>query len=155
MSTKMIIFVANNSIIMADLMKRVFVLLMMVAFLLPATGMQFFVHHCTAMNHSEYSLDGSNSCCGEATPLQKSSDQKLPGDFFNAQECCTDAQVLVKIDESYLIPESVPVFSVFAILTSVFKLNFTTESIPFSFIKRIIPNVFSDWVWLTNLSIRI
>ncbi|MDY0344194.1 MAG: hypothetical protein RBR28_11525 [Lentimicrobium sp.] len=140
---------------MADLIKRMFVMLMMVAFLLPATGIHFFVHHCTAMNHSEYSLDGSNSCCGKALPQHKTPGKQFPGTSFKAQSCCSDAQVLVKIDESYLVPESVPVFAVFAFITATLELNFTTEAIPVYFFKRIIPNVFSDWVWLTILSIRI
>ena len=139
---------------MTDLIKRMFVMLMMVAFLLPATGMHFFVHHCTAMNHSEYSLDGSNSCCGDVLPNHKTSGQQQ-ATSFNAQDCCSDAKVLVKIDESYLAPESVPVVALFAFITATFDLNFTTEAIPVYFFKRITPNVFSDWVWLTNLSIRL
>lgn len=139
---------------MVDLIKRMFVMLMMVAFLLPATGMHFFVHHCTAMNYSEYSLDGSNSCCGKAELHHKTSGEQQET-AFNAQACCSDASMLVKIEESYLAPESVPFVALFTYITATFDLSFTTKSIPVYFFKRTIPNVFSDWVWLTNLSIRL
>ncbi|MDD3743420.1 MAG: hypothetical protein PHX54_07360 [Lentimicrobiaceae bacterium] len=135
-------------------MKRLFVILMALAFLLPATGMHFFVHHCTAMNHNEISLDGSSSCCGKTGPIHKATNQELPGSAFKAPECCSDEMLLVKINESYLLPNAVVLFAP-ALMVKTLEFNFTPDAAPIHSYNNFTLRLEPGNVWLTTLSIRI
>ena len=98
------------------LLKNIAVITVLVAFLLPASGVMLFMHHCSSMETTEVSMDGSNSCCPAPTGLFRTLTSDQPDDccvehqescthhaYLSKQACCADGRVFVKIDSDYLI----------------------------------------------------
>jgi len=93
-------------------LKNIAVLIVLVAFLVPASGFMVFLHHCSAMETTEMSLDGSNSCCSEPVNLFKAIEHSgcaishegncTHHTFITKQTCCEDSRLFVKIDANYL-----------------------------------------------------
>ena len=99
---------------MIQYLKKTIILLMLAAFLVPASGMLVFMHHCRAMGTLELSIDGSNSCCSHQQSLFMSPAQDLcelasaadgrcsHAAHFSKQACCEDGTIYVKIIDNYL-----------------------------------------------------
>lgn len=99
---------------MIQYLKKTIILLMLAAFLVPASGMLVFMHHCRAMGTLELSIDGSNSCCSHQQSLFMSPAQDLcelasaadgrcsHAAHFSKQACCEDGRIYVKIIDNYL-----------------------------------------------------
>lgn len=99
---------------MIEYLKKTAILLLLAAFLVPASGMLVFMHHCRAMGTLELSMDGSNSCCSAHHGLFMSSARDLcelasavDGSYsneasFSKQSCCEDGRLFVKIVDNYL-----------------------------------------------------
>ena len=96
------------------LLKNIAVISVLVAFLLPASGVMLFMHHCQSMETTEVSMDGSNSCCTVPSGLFRTITEQ-PGDsciehqdncthhtYLSSQACCVDGRVFVKIESDYL-----------------------------------------------------
>lgn len=95
------------------LLKNIAVISVLVAFLLPASGVMLFMHHCSSMQTTEVSMDGSNSCCTTHSGLFRSSEQFDDSciehqhncthhTYISEQDCCVDGRIFVKIDSDYL-----------------------------------------------------
>lgn len=99
---------------MIQYLKNTAIMLMLAAFLLPASGIIVFMHHCRAMGTLELSIDGSNSCCHSQQGLFKAPARELcelasavDGScsheaHFSKQSCCEDGRVYLKIIDNYL-----------------------------------------------------
>jgi hypothetical protein len=93
-------------------LKNIAVLIVLVAFLVPASGIVVFLHHCSAMGTTEVSVDGSNSCCSEPVSLFRAVEHNecaithegncTHHTFFTKQACCEDSRLFIKIDADYL-----------------------------------------------------
>jgi hypothetical protein len=93
-------------------LKNIAVLIVLVAFLVPASGIMVFLHHCSAMGTTELSVDGSNSCCSVPVNLFMAVEHNecaishegncTHHTFFSKQACCEDSRLFVKIDANYL-----------------------------------------------------
>ncbi|MDY0102693.1 MAG: hypothetical protein RBS07_07115 [Lentimicrobium sp.] len=94
------------------MLKNIAVLLLLVAFMLPASGLMLFWHHCQSMETMEVSLDGTNSCCANPVKLFRSvehndcsiehPDNCTDHTFFKNESCCEDGHTFVKISNEYL-----------------------------------------------------
>ncbi len=94
--------------------KNIFVILLLVAFLLPASGVLVFMHHCDALGLTEVTLDGSSSCCSaEGSLFQHRKSEAcnighVHGNKCSApvsvekESCCKDTLIFVKINLDYL-----------------------------------------------------
>jgi hypothetical protein len=99
---------------MIEYLKKTAILLLLAAFLVPASGMLVFMHHCRAMGTLELSIDGSNSCCTShqglfMAPAENLCELASAGDgscshkaHFSKQSCCEDDRLFVKIVDNYL-----------------------------------------------------
>lgn len=87
--------------------KTIVIFLILAAYFIPATGVMVFLHHCNAMNTTEISLDGCNSCCnishGKCKISGKTDLAVSPGEglihqtFLEKQSCCKDIKLFVKL----------------------------------------------------------
>lgn len=93
------------------LLKNIAIISVLVAFLLPASGVMLFLHHCESMETTEVSLDGTNSCCAPSGSFRtiEHNDCSIEHQgtcthhtFLNKQACCVDGRLFVKIDSDYL-----------------------------------------------------
>lgn len=94
------------------MLKNIAALLLLVAFMLPASGLMLFWHHCRSMETMEVSIDGTNSCCASPVELFRSIEHndcsiEHPGicadqTIFKNESCCEDGHTLVKISNEYL-----------------------------------------------------
>lgn len=92
--------------------KTIAIFLVLAAYLIPASGVMVFLHHCNAMNTTEISLDGSNSCCnishGTCMIPGKTDLAVLHGEglihqtFLEKQSCCKDEKLFVKLSLLHL-----------------------------------------------------
>ncbi|MBW6490294.1 MAG: hypothetical protein K0B15_03760 [Lentimicrobium sp.] len=94
------------------IIKNIAILLMLAAYILPASGVAFFMHHCSSMATVELSLQGNNSCC--AAPTAQScvfQDNAVSSHndvnstrqtVINKQSCCEDSRLFLKIESDYL-----------------------------------------------------
>lgn len=97
---------------MIKVLKNIAIILMLAAFLLPASGMLVFIHHCQSMGTTLHSFDSSNSCCNEDSGLFRTLDQndklsplsgnKFYGTFISETPCCSDSHLFIKINQDYL-----------------------------------------------------
>lgn len=86
--------------------------MVLVAFMVPASGIMVFLHQCKAMGTTEMSIDGTNSCCSMPLNLFKAIDHNgctithggncTHHIFITKQACCEDSRLFVKIDSDYL-----------------------------------------------------
>jgi len=93
-------------------LKNIAIILLLAAFLLPASGMLVFIHHCQSMGITLHSFDGSNSCCRKDAGLFRTLDQnvnlsslsgaKFYDTFISEKPCCSDSQLFIKINQDYL-----------------------------------------------------
>lgn len=96
------------------LLKNIAVISVLVAFLLPASGVMLFMHHCSSMATTEISMDGSNSCCQTPSGLFRTITEQpaesciehqgncTHHDYLTKQACCADGHLFVKIESDYL-----------------------------------------------------
>lgn len=97
------------------LLKNIAVISVLVAFLLPASGIMLFLHHCSGMGTTEVSIDGKNSCCSAPFELFRTLSSEQPDDcciehqencthhtYISQQDCCVDGRIFIKIDSDYL-----------------------------------------------------
>lgn len=94
------------------LLKNIAVISVLVAFLLPASGVMLFMHHCSSMETTEVSMDGSNSCCPAPSGLFKTLEHNdcsiehkgscTHHTFITNQACCVDGRLFIKIGSDYL-----------------------------------------------------
>lgn len=97
---------------MIKVLKNIAIILLLATFLLPASGMLVFIHHCQSMGITLHSFDGSNSCCRKDDGLFRTMDQNvnlssLSGNRFNdtfisKKPCCSDSRLFIKINQNYL-----------------------------------------------------
>lgn len=97
---------------MRGIFSKVFLLLMLAAYLVPSTGILLYVHHCESRGISEASLDGSSSCCPSERSMflhadtepchQHESPACTHHTFLDKEPCCSDTQVYIKITPDYL-----------------------------------------------------
>lgn len=91
---------------MLNAFKNTAVILLLVAFLLPASGVLVFVHQCRSMGTTALSLDGSNGCC-KTRNIENSACAIPSKDHHNhltnlsKQACCEDSHLFVKINLDY------------------------------------------------------
>ncbi len=96
-------------------LKNIAVISVLVAFLLPASGVMLFMHHCSSMETTEVSVDGTNSCCPAPSGLFHTLTSDQPDNccvahqescthhtFISKQACCADGRLFVKIESDYL-----------------------------------------------------
>lgn len=92
---------------MLKALKNTAVILLLVAFLLPASGVLVFMHQCRSMGTTALSFDGSNGCCQPGV-VDKTACSAFVQDRHNhdtqisKQACCEDSQLFVKINLDYL-----------------------------------------------------
>ena len=94
------------------LLKHIAVITVLLAFLLSASGVMLFMHHCQSMETTEVSIDGTNSCCPAPTGLFRTTEHNdcsiehhgncTHHAFLTKQSCCTDGRLFVKIGSDYL-----------------------------------------------------
>lgn len=92
--------------------KVIAIFLVLVAYLIPASGVMVFLHHCNAMNTTEISLDGSNSCCsishggcpipGKTDLADSHGGTLIHQAFIEKQSCCKDEKLFVKLSFLHL-----------------------------------------------------
>lgn len=92
---------------MLKALKNTAVILLLVAFLLPASGVLVFMHQCRSMGTTALSLDGSSGCCQTRAAGNQSCSAVVPpqhnhGLQISKQACCEDSQFFVKINLDYL-----------------------------------------------------
>ncbi|HPG34330.1 MAG: hypothetical protein H6541_12650 [Lentimicrobiaceae bacterium] len=97
---------------MKVLIRNIAVLLVLVAFLLPSTGVLVFLHHCKSKGTIQASLDGSNTCCKTRSSLFKATEPDVCAlahenhcthhSFLAQETCCDDTHFYVKINMEYL-----------------------------------------------------
>jgi hypothetical protein len=95
-------------------LKDISIIILMVAYLLSASGMLVFLHHCNAENTIALSLSHNHPCCsatedhhtqdGDACCSQKNAvDSTLLS--FNKAPCCDDSKLFVKVVPECLLPD--------------------------------------------------
>jgi len=97
---------------MIKVLKNLAVLFLLVSFMVPASGVLVFIHHCSANGSTEFSVDGSNSCCDTHSSIFKVIDQDncaishkgqcTHHTFLSNEPCCKDSRLFVKISLDYL-----------------------------------------------------
>lgn len=95
------------------LLKNIAIITVLSAFLLPASGVMLFMHHCQSMETTEVSIDGTNSCCPTPSGLFRTIEHndcsiEHQGNcshhtFLTKQACCVDGRLFIKIGSEYLI----------------------------------------------------
>lgn len=106
------------------MLKNIALILLLAAFMLPASGLMLFWHHCRSMETMEVSLDGTNSCCATPVKLFRSveySDCSIehPGNctndtFLKNESCCENGHTFLKISNEYLATYSQTIQPIFA-----------------------------------------
>lgn len=98
---------------MLQYLKNTLIMLVLAAFLVPASGVVVFMHQCGSMGSTDISLTGSNSCCATNDGAIAEADHSSCsitatdgitgyGDQLNKHSCCSDSKFYVKIIDDYL-----------------------------------------------------
>lgn len=77
--------------------KRIVSIFLLLVFILPASGIILYVHHCSMSNSTSISSSSPESCCGGSScslPLESSHGNET---VISKQACCSDSQVFVKL----------------------------------------------------------
>ena len=95
-------------------LKHISVMILMVAYLLSASGVLVFLHHCNTENTIALSLSNNHPCCSttedhHAHDADACCSQKNAVDFtllsFNKAPCCDDSKLFVKVVPECLLPD--------------------------------------------------
>lgn len=101
-----------NGCYMIKMIKNFAVLLLLISFMVPASGVLVFIHQCSSLGSTEFSVDGSNSCCDKHSSVFMEIDKEecaishegscTHHTFLNRESCCKDSRLFVKINFDYL-----------------------------------------------------
>ncbi|NTW23405.1 MAG: hypothetical protein HGA37_01795 [Lentimicrobium sp.] len=126
---------------MIKVIKNIAVILLLVSFLVPASGVLVFIHECSSVGSTELSIDGSNSCCDAHSSLflEIVKDECAISHqghcthhtFLNNESCCKDSRLFVKIGLDYL-----------ASVSKIFNADVRFFELPDSFLVE--PSGFND-----------
>ncbi len=97
---------------MIKVIKNIAVVLLLISFMVPASGVLVFIHECSTIGSTEFSVDGSNSCCDTHSSIFMVVDQDecaishkghcTHHTFLSNESCCKDSRLFVKISFDYL-----------------------------------------------------
>lgn len=82
--------------------------MLLVAFMIPASGLMVYVHHCNMSNNTVLDLESSSSCCGASAKkanhcLVDNSSAALAGTIISAPPCCVESNLFLKLTSDALL----------------------------------------------------
>lgn len=101
---------------MSDWFKRISIILLLMVFLIPATGIMIYVHDCTHHHNVSVNLITKEPCCTtESLPDQHDSESCCEVNFLSeadsqamidATPCCIDSNLFLKLHNNILVQAS-------------------------------------------------